>query len=149
MSDTCSQVNFTNRLETFVQYSGVVDPILLSRNGFYHVGNNIIRCNNCRTLFISWISDENFWNKHREEVCNHINKDFTYWGDKEHNQTIDGWLHKDYMKTLIKLNIISESSLRLYITEFLRQKGDDATIRLFKEYLYFMKYFCNHFNLDI
>jgi hypothetical protein len=138
---------FTTRLETFSTYKGIPDSILLSRLDFYHIGNNVICCKNCQQLFISWSNDEYFWNKHKKSSCKYTSIDYTYWGDKSHKQDINKWLDKEYIKKLIEYGRIKKEEMAIYIEDFLKLKGDHSSIRLFKDYLMFLKYHCNQYIL--
>jgi hypothetical protein len=56
---------FTSRLETFNKYTGIVDCILLARLEYYHKGDNVICCKNCKSFFITWSIETEFWEKQR------------------------------------------------------------------------------------
>ncbi len=149
--DVCGKESWSARLATFgMSYSGATNAIMLAQCGFYHDGNNIIKCSNCSQLFISWWNDSddgNFWQRHQETLCRHMNTEYTYWGDKIHDQSVEKWMQKEYMDNLVKSNLISRQILEKYVNEFLHHKGNDASVRLFKRFLYFLKNFCNHFHL--
>ena len=133
--------SFSLRLETYRNYNGMQDSFLLSKYKYIHCNDNIIQCSSCEKKFLSWSSNEKFWIKHRETLCKFIDKKYTYWGDSANSQDVDEWLSKDYIRRLIYVYIDYIPDVRGTIEEFLRLKGNDANVFLFKEYLDYMKNF--------
>ena len=134
--------NFYERLETFNNFKGMSDPILLARLGYFHRSDDVIICKNCRNLFHSWDSNNNFWVKHKESLCQFKDKDFEYFGSNEHNQVIDQWLNKRQIKDIIQYSEnLTEDKMRNILKDYLYIKGDFANINTFKDYLFFIQNF--------
>lgn len=144
MSESNYYKTFSERLSTFQQYNGIPDPCVLATYGFYNIGNEIIKCTNCHLLFISWSPDIHFWKRHKESLCLYSHLDYTYWGDKPNGQDIEKWMQKEHVRDLIKFGWVTPEAIRIILEDFLKLKGDHASIRLLKDYLLYLKYNCKH-----
>ena len=134
--------SFYNRLETFNNFKGMPDPILLAKLGYFHMRDDIIICKNCRIMFHSCDTNSAFWIKHKESLCKFIDKDFEYFGSNEHNQTVEQWLKKKQIKDFIQFDDnLTEEKMKKILNNYFFIKGDSANINTFKDYLFFIQNF--------
>lgn len=136
-----------SKLETFNNYIGVPNGCLLANLNYVHFGENIIKCLDCNHLFISFCWDTDFFEKHRISRCIYLHKDLIYNCKKKHKQSVDNWLKKKQILDFIKHDFISSGDCKNYLEKFLEIKGDYGSVRLFKDYLVYSKYFMKDRNL--
>lgn len=141
-SDILPIKTFTQRLETFKNYTGLCNVLQLCRLGYYHHKNNQIICQWCKNIFICWNQDEHFWIKHKENLCKYTPATHMVHNVEVKEEDIEVWLKKNYIMSLIREQF-SEQQLRSYLDEFLRIKGTDSSLRLFKEFFNYKLNFCN------
>ena len=126
-------MDFTERLKTFRNYTGLINIIQLSINGYYHTGENIIKCENCENFFICFNKDYDFFKKHKENLCNFLSPTHSIRNEYVSKDILNNWLKKEFIINLIESGINKELIMN-YLNEFLYIKGSDASLRLFKEF---------------
>lgn len=123
------------RRETFFDYCGVPDPNKLSCFGFFHIGGQLLCCAYCNKEFITWNKSEEFFWKHRERNCTYHNDDYNFCGNDLHDQTVDIWMTRPFVKAILDSHLFDDDEMRNALKDYLKKKGNFASVRTLKDYL--------------
>lgn len=140
-NESGEEKRFTTCLETFRNYTGICNSIQLALHGYHHIGNNIISCIGCKRLFITWNSDETYWQKHKLSVCSHLLDMYRASVEPVTEAMIEKWRKKNALILIKQANNFTDDLMDKLITEYLSYKGKYATLRTFNEFINFVKNF--------
>jgi len=143
-----NEKNFTNCLETFQDYTGLLNNIQLALLGYQHVGKNKIKCMDCNQIFISWNSDETFWKKHKQSLCFHVLDMYRITDQPISVELVTKWKNKENLNKFKEMNQIPQDYLDWLIIEYLTYKGEYGNLHSFKEFFNYIKNFRNLYILD-
>jgi len=132
---------FTERFETFLNYKGLCNEILLAINNFYHFGDDKICCKNCKNVFICWRPEEKFWIRHNQSSCSHILQMYLVSIEPVSDEIFNSWSNKKSISDIKIKNNYSDEEFKAILREYLNFKGSHASYITFKEFVRFKRDF--------
>ncbi len=116
---------YSQRLNSFKNWSGELSPETLAEAGFYAIGVNATICFCCNREFQDWKRFDNPWLKHwnTNPDCTFIKNNCCKIAEERNNILIENYLKSQYVKNLIENGFSSIEEMREAMIWYMKQFG--------------------------